>query len=169
MKFSNYPTQGFADSRVRPVDDDPNKLQATLENLAPETVSAPKIGVLTPGLVPFLPGLCRLLLDEDLILQDQPTAFYNMQILETEILEAIFGTTRSDSIRSSLAHVKQVAASVRDRLSNDSWHILGRLENELTLFSGLRHNQTSELQELLNEMILAMSAFAGLAQERMTR
>lgn len=42
--------QVFADSRVRPVDEYPNKLLATLENLAPETVSAPKIGVLTPGM-----------------------------------------------------------------------------------------------------------------------
>lgn len=42
--------QVFADSRVRPVDDYPNKLLAILENLAPETVSAPKIGVLTPGM-----------------------------------------------------------------------------------------------------------------------
>ncbi len=40
----------FADSRVRPVDDYPNKLLATLENLAPKNISAPKIGVLTPGM-----------------------------------------------------------------------------------------------------------------------
>ncbi|WP_080802159.1 circularly permuted type 2 ATP-grasp protein [Desulfamplus magnetovallimortis] len=40
----------FADSGVRPVDEYPNKLLATLENLAPETVSSPKIGVLTPGM-----------------------------------------------------------------------------------------------------------------------
>jgi uncharacterized circularly permuted ATP-grasp superfamily protein len=40
----------FADSRVRPVDDYSNKLLATLENLAPETISSPKIGVLTPGM-----------------------------------------------------------------------------------------------------------------------
>ncbi|MFH1153116.1 MAG: circularly permuted type 2 ATP-grasp protein [Pseudomonadota bacterium] len=42
--------QVFADSRVRPVDDYPNKLLATLENLAPETIATPRIGVLTPGM-----------------------------------------------------------------------------------------------------------------------
>ncbi|MBF0303044.1 MAG: circularly permuted type 2 ATP-grasp protein [Desulfamplus sp.] len=42
--------QVFADSKVRPVDEYPNKLLSTLENLAPETVSSPKIGVLTPGM-----------------------------------------------------------------------------------------------------------------------
>jgi uncharacterized circularly permuted ATP-grasp superfamily protein len=40
----------FADSNVRAVDEYPNKLLAALENLAPETVSNPKIGVLTPGM-----------------------------------------------------------------------------------------------------------------------
>jgi uncharacterized circularly permuted ATP-grasp superfamily protein len=42
--------QVFADSGVRPVDEYPNKLLATLENLAPATVSESKIGVLTPGI-----------------------------------------------------------------------------------------------------------------------
>jgi uncharacterized circularly permuted ATP-grasp superfamily protein len=40
----------FADSSVRPVDDYPNKLLATLESLVPENVPSPKIGVLTPGM-----------------------------------------------------------------------------------------------------------------------
>lgn len=39
----------FADSGVRPVDEYPNRLLATLENLAPENLSEPTIGVLTPG------------------------------------------------------------------------------------------------------------------------
>jgi uncharacterized circularly permuted ATP-grasp superfamily protein len=40
----------FADSRVRPVDDYPNKLLASLESMVPENVPSPKIGVLTPGM-----------------------------------------------------------------------------------------------------------------------
>ena len=42
--------QVFADSGVRPVDEYPNNLLATLENLAPESIAEPKIGVLTPGM-----------------------------------------------------------------------------------------------------------------------
>ena len=42
--------QVFADSGVRPVDEYPSKLLATLENLAPKAVSEPRIGVLTPGM-----------------------------------------------------------------------------------------------------------------------
>ncbi|SLM32407.1 hypothetical protein MTBBW1_710007 [Desulfamplus magnetovallimortis] len=96
-------------------------------------------------------------------------AGYNMKIIETEILDSMFSTQRAGSIKTSLQNVQRVAASVRDRLSNDSWHILGRMENDLTQFSPHRHNQISEAQELVNEMILTISAFAGLALESMTR
>lgn len=122
-------------------------------------------------LIEEFPFLLRTMAKLEIISPElsEPNVVYSMRILETEILESLLGTARSGSIRSFLAHVKQVAASVRDRLSNDSWHILGRLENELVRFTGLGHHQPSEIQELLNEMILTMSAFAGLAQESMTR
>jgi uncharacterized circularly permuted ATP-grasp superfamily protein len=42
--------QVFEASRVRPVDDYPNKLLETLEYLAPDNVDSPTIGVLTPGI-----------------------------------------------------------------------------------------------------------------------
>ncbi len=96
-------------------------------------------------------------------------AVYNMRILETEILESIFGIQHPGSIKNAVSQVKQSAASVRDRLSNDSWQILGRMENELRRFAPHRHSQVSEVHELINEMILTLSAFAGLSQESMTR
>jgi uncharacterized alpha-E superfamily protein len=43
------------------------------------------------------------------------------------------------------------------------------MEKEMVLFSPHRHSRISEAQELVNEMILTMSAFAGLALESMTR
>ncbi len=42
--------QVFDDSRVRPVDDYPNKLLEMLQYLAPDHVARPTIGVLTPGI-----------------------------------------------------------------------------------------------------------------------
>ena len=41
--------QVFAASRIRPVDDYPSHLRATLEFLAPEDVESPRVVVLTPG------------------------------------------------------------------------------------------------------------------------
>lgn len=96
-------------------------------------------------------------------------AAYNIQIIETELMAAMFSTQRPGSIRNLMQHVKRVAASVRDRLSNDSWHVLGRMENELARVSFQKKNQISDAQELVSEMILTISAFAGLALESMTR
>ncbi len=42
--------QVFEASKVRPVDDYPNRLLETLEHLAPQNVLSPRIGVLTPGI-----------------------------------------------------------------------------------------------------------------------
>jgi uncharacterized circularly permuted ATP-grasp superfamily protein len=42
--------QVFEESKVRPVDDYPNRLLETLEYLAPSNVMSPRIGVLTPGI-----------------------------------------------------------------------------------------------------------------------
>src|SRR5262245_36496769 len=41
--------QVFAASRIRPVDDYPSHLRATLEHLAPEGIESPRVVVLTPG------------------------------------------------------------------------------------------------------------------------
>lgn len=43
-------SQVFEASKVRPVDDYPNRLLETLEYLAPQNVLSPRIGVLTPGI-----------------------------------------------------------------------------------------------------------------------
>ena len=42
--------QVFASSRIRPVDDYPSHLRATLEHLAPHGIESPRVVVLTPGL-----------------------------------------------------------------------------------------------------------------------
>src|SRR6185436_17385688 len=41
--------QVFASSRIRPVDDYPSHLRATLEYLAPDGIESPRVVVLTPG------------------------------------------------------------------------------------------------------------------------
>lgn len=92
-----------------------------------------------------------------------------LQALENDILGPLFKPGHPGNIEVALSRVKQVAARVRDRLSNDSWNILGRMEKELRMFSPHSRNRITEAQELINELILTISAFAGLALESMTR
>jgi uncharacterized circularly permuted ATP-grasp superfamily protein/uncharacterized alpha-E superfamily protein len=118
-----------------------------------------------------LPFLLRIMANLKLISPDlaKPDAVYDMPVLESEITESMFDIRRLGSIRSTLKAVRQVASRVRDRMSNDSWHILGRMDNDLVLFAAHHHNRISEIQELLNEMLVTISAFAGLSMESMTR
>ncbi|MBF0303041.1 MAG: circularly permuted type 2 ATP-grasp protein [Desulfamplus sp.] len=118
------------------------------------------------------PFLMRIMANLDIIssaISEPADSLYSMRILESEILESMLSIQRQGSIRNSIQNVRRVASSVRDRLSNDSWQILGRMENELTQFRPHRYNRISEAQELVNELILTMSAFSGLALESMTR
>ena len=98
-----------------------------------------------------------------------PDAAYDIQRIESELMGAMFSSRRPGSLRNLLHHVQRVAASVRDRLSNDSWHVLGRMELDLARVFSQKNNQISDAQELVSEMILTISAFAGLALESMTR
>ncbi len=88
---------------------------------------------------------------------------------ELEIQETLYNGQRPGSIKNALQNVKRVAASVRDKLSNDSWHILGRMEIGSVDEHPGHLIQISEAYELVNEVILTMSAFSGLALESMTR
>ncbi|MEX1301383.1 MAG: circularly permuted type 2 ATP-grasp protein [Desulfotignum sp.] len=117
------------------------------------------------------PFLLRILASLEIVPSSfvSPEAAYNIQNIETELKAAMFSPQRPGSIRNLMQHVKRVAASVRDRLSNDSWHVLGRMENDLAKMSFQKNNQISDAQELVSEMILTISAFAGLALESMTR
>ncbi|MEZ4603986.1 MAG: alpha-E domain-containing protein [Desulfobacterales bacterium] len=88
---------------------------------------------------------------------------------EREIQEALYNGQRPEALKRPAQNVKRVAASVRDKLSNDSWHILGRMEIGSVDEHPGHLIQISEAYELVNEVILTMSAFSGLALESMTR
>ena len=123
------------------------------------------------NLIPEFPLLLRLISN----LKITPTPFsqtndgYQIRNLETEMLDVLFNTQSPGSFQNSLGNVSRVAASVRDRLSNDSWHILRRMESDLKKFSPHRNNRISETHELVNDLLITISAFSGLALESMTR
>lgn len=97
----------------------------------------------------------------------KPGAKFTMKVVEQEMHQSVFNADLPGSVLNCLNKIKQVASRVRDRLSNDSWLILGRIEKEM---SQLRPgDKLSEIHGTINEIILSISAFAGLAFESMTR
>ncbi len=117
---------------------------------------------------------------------------HGLAALESELLTLIFDGNRQGSLQFILSALHRVAGMVRDRLSIDTWRILrsldlpfaGRLA-ELGITSqesGARARGSdpspltpdssdvtlSEVLALLDQLVLSLAAFGGLAMESMT-
>ncbi|WP_020587839.1 circularly permuted type 2 ATP-grasp protein [Desulfobacter curvatus] len=113
----------------------------------------------------FLRAMANLkIISEDL---GRPDASFSVSLIEKELYRSIYGVQIQSSILNCLNNAIQVADRVRDRLSDDSWQIFGRIEKGLVRINP--KNQSAEILEMLSDIILNMSAFAGLALESMTR
>ncbi|NJK91676.1 MAG: circularly permuted type 2 ATP-grasp protein [Blastochloris sp.] len=79
------------------------------------------------------------------------------------------------SLRGAVEKLHGIAATVRDRISTDTWRILHQLEETLCQgageqgVSGRQHPATADQLLLLNKVILSLSAFNGMVAENMTQ
>jgi uncharacterized circularly permuted ATP-grasp superfamily protein/uncharacterized alpha-E superfamily protein len=97
---------------------------------------------------------------------------------ETELLAMIHEARRPGSLVSVLVALANVAGGVRDRISNDMWRVLrdlGRVRRTQGFFAhgdgqsnGDRRTLSAEL-DLLDDTVLTLAAFGGLAMESVTR
>jgi uncharacterized circularly permuted ATP-grasp superfamily protein/uncharacterized alpha-E superfamily protein len=116
-----------------------------------------------------MPFFLRVMANLKIVSADlgRPDASFSVSLIEKELYRSIYGVQIQSSILNCLNNAIQVANRVRDRLSDDSWQILGRIEKGLVRIDP--KHQSSEILEMLSDIILNMSAFAGLALESMTR
>ncbi|MBI3462936.1 MAG: circularly permuted type 2 ATP-grasp protein [Planctomycetes bacterium] len=91
------------------------------------------------------------------------------EAIERELLSLIFSENRADSLRKTLATIVQMASVVRDRISIDAWRILARVSHDSLPVFPLGVIQLSEVQLMLNHLIVSLSAFSGLGMESTTR
>jgi len=105
-----------------------------------------------------LPGISR-----------KPELRQNAEAFEAELLAAIFDPARTGSLRSSADHLQRLATLVRDRTSNDMWRVLSQLNDRLAAPISSKVVLAGEAAGVLNETLLGLAAFQGLARENMTR
>lgn len=99
-----------------------------------------------------------------------PTEDMDAKLIEQNILAAVFDEAWRSSVRATFIELNRVAWLVRDRLSLDTWRILSRLVDDLPSLSGeSAQPPLGDVLVLLNQMILGLAAFSGLATENMTR
>lgn len=132
---------------------------------------APEGGSLVPG--SELAALYRGLVAET-ELQVTPIAApvevgTELPIVEEKLLAALLDSNRPGSFAAVAQKVLRTARMVRDRLSADTWRVLTALD-ELRAPAGTDSPvPVPTAAALLDRMVLALAAFAGLATESMTR
>jgi len=137
-------------------------LRSTLRRFNPERTGSamPLLGPLLQTLERQgqLPGLL-----EKTELRQNPEAF------EAELLAAIFDPARTGSLSHIADHLQRLAMFVRDRTSNDMWRVLSRLNERLATPTTSLVLLAGDATGVLNETLIGLAAFHGLARENMTR
>ncbi len=87
---------------------------------------------------------------------------------EAELFSLIFQRERVGSLSYDYRCIQRAAASVRDRISMDMWRILSSLPPE-DPFDPANPPTLSDALDLLNQRVLILAGFGGIAMESMTR
>ena len=90
-------------------------------------------------------------------------------VSDSLVLACLFDRNQSLSLQGIVQSVARVAFIVRDRISLDSWRILSRIDDDFQPGYPLGVVSLSDVLPILNQMILNLSAFSGVATENMTR
>ena len=100
---------------------------------------------------------------------ESPELLQNPEALEAELFAAVFETTRPGSLRCTIDNLFRLAFQVRDRTSNDMWRLITRLGERLSGFGPESAVVSDDVVSFLNDVLLDLAGFHGLARENMTR
>ena len=102
-------------------------------------------------------------------LSEKPELRQNAEAFEAELLAAIFDPSRFGSLRSTVDNLHRLAVQVRDRTSNDMWRVISQVNERLAEPPASRVLLVGDAVGVLNQTLLGIAAFHGLARENMTR
>jgi uncharacterized circularly permuted ATP-grasp superfamily protein/uncharacterized alpha-E superfamily protein len=92
----------------------------------------------------------------------------------SRVFPAVFAADDPTSLRSVVRAVKHVASVVRDLISLDMWRVVNTLSEQTDALAGEPGADedgptAADVLDLLNQAVITLSAFGGLASESMTR
>ncbi|MBL8211723.1 MAG: circularly permuted type 2 ATP-grasp protein [Bryobacterales bacterium] len=89
--------------------------------------------------------------------------------LEKELLSLIFDVKSTRAFGATTQQIRRVAWLLRDRISIDAWRILSRFERQFNSETPRDALRLNVAQEILDQAVVTLSAFAGTVMEGMTR
>jgi uncharacterized circularly permuted ATP-grasp superfamily protein/uncharacterized alpha-E superfamily protein len=89
--------------------------------------------------------------------------------LGREFIDAVLGEATGDELRGTVTQVHRLARVLRDTVSNDAWRILHEVYRAVSGFKIGATLPSAGLLELLDNLIVTLAAFVGLASDSMTR
>ncbi len=125
----------------------------------------------TGGALPLLSPLLQTLEMQGQLpgISKKPELWSNAEVFEAELLAAIFNPEREGGLRQTAAHLQRLAMLVRDRTSNDMWRVLSQIDDRLATPRPKQVMLAGDAVGILNQTLLGLAAFHGLARENMTR
>jgi uncharacterized alpha-E superfamily protein len=125
----------------------------------------------TGGALPLLAPLLQTLELQGQLpgISAKPELWQNAEAFEAELLAAIFDPAREGSLRHTVDHLQRLATFVRDRTSSDMWRVLSQLNDRLATPTASLVMLAGDAVGMLNQTLIGLAAFHGLARENMTR
>ena len=117
---------------------------------------------------PDFTGLVQLLSHLDLF----PVEFrekHTMVSVEREVFQLIYRTNRLGTVRELQGRLSNIAFSLRDRFTADTWRIINKLQADTKPRPRTGRIPIAEMVALLDASIIDLAAFAGMEMENMTR
>ena len=122
---------------------------------------------------PLLDWLSKMATVNTLVLPGVPAATQARRVFERSLIAGLGSTELATSVGYNLRAVRLAGASVRERLSQEHWHLIVRAEDDLTR-SCTQFTQAGEYSPLEALRVLkvtsdTMAAITGAQTDRMTR
>jgi uncharacterized alpha-E superfamily protein len=91
-------------------------------------------------------------------------------IVQRILTEMVYDPSQMSSLRWNLKELRRVAWHLKERLSSDTWRVLQQLESQFSGFAPANADQRYfGGLDLLDSVVLTLSAFSGLLMENTTR
>ena len=90
-------------------------------------------------------------------------------VSESDLWAVVFDPELSGSLRATADSLQRLGMFLRERTSNDLWQVLSTLAEKLATPAATLGELAGDAVGLLNQTLLSLAAFRGLARENMTR